>query len=69
MGSKREEEQVKGTIQARTSLMRDGLLVDGMVDRGSRMLSEIKEVKETKIRDKIMSEEERQRRREAGQAS
>lgn len=69
MGSKREEEQVKGTIQARTSLMRDGLLVDGMVDRGSGMLSEIKEVKETKIRDKIMLEEERQRRREAGQVS
>lgn len=60
---------MKETIQALTSSMRDALLVDGMVDRGSRILSEIDEVKETEIRDKIMLEEERQSRREAGQAS
>lgn len=69
MGSKREEEQVKRPIQARSPSMRDALLVDGMADRGSRILSEIKEVKEIEICDKIMLGEERQQRREAGQAS
>lgn len=69
MGNKRKEEQVKGPIQARSPSMRDALLVDGMSDRGSRILSEIKEVKEIEIRDKIMLGEERQQRREAGQAS
>lgn len=60
---------MKGTIQARTPSMTDALLVDGVTVRGSRILSEITEVKETKIRDKIKLGEVRQRRREAGQAS
>lgn len=49
--------------------MTGALLVDGVTVRGSRILSEITEVKETKIRDKIKLGEVRQRRREAGQAS